>query len=256
MGVWSRLRRRSLPRLAQSAEGLALHRRRLRQRRLHRTSGRALCASGVQGVDPSRRPMAFARQRHTAEVAEFREGDAMALPFADKTFDLATMALVIFFVPDPAKGVAEMKRVVRSGGTVAAYAWDLPGGGFPLEPLLAEIRAMGHKVPQPPSAEASRMAALRDLWSGAGLASVETREIAVERTFPISTSSGPRPWRRRASPPPSRPCRPPTSNGSRLACATSCRRMRQGALPMARAPMRQRPRAVLGFGMASAARSR
>jgi SAM-dependent methyltransferase len=142
-----------------------------------------LAPSGVQGVDPSPGQLAFARQRHTAKVAEFREGDAMALPLADKAFDLATMALVIFFVPDPAKGVAEMKRVVRSGGTVAAYAWDLPGGGFPLEPLLAEIRAMGHKVPQPPSAEASRMAALHDLWTGAGLVSVETREIVVERTY-------------------------------------------------------------------------
>ena len=42
---------------------------------------------------------------------------------------------------------------------------------------------MGHKVPQPPNAEASRMAAMRDLWTGAGLASVETREIVVERTY-------------------------------------------------------------------------
>lgn len=137
----------------------------------------------VQGIDPSEGQLGFARQRHTAGIAKFQQGDAMALPFADKTFDLATMALVIFFVPDPAKGLAEMARVVRSGGTVAAYAWDLPGGGFPLQPLLAEIRAMGHKVPQPPSAEASRIAALHDLWTGAGLASVETREIVVERTY-------------------------------------------------------------------------
>jgi ubiquinone/menaquinone biosynthesis C-methylase UbiE len=137
----------------------------------------------VQGIDPSEGQLSFARQRHTAGIAKFQQGDAMALPFADKTFDLATMALVIFFVPDPVKGVAEMQRVVRSGGTVAAYAWDLPGGGFPLEPLYAEVRAMGHKVPQPPSAEASRIAALQGLWSGAGLASVETREIIVERTY-------------------------------------------------------------------------
>ena len=41
------------------------------------------------------------------------------------------MALVIFFVPDPAKGVAEMARVVCPGGTVATYAWDMLGGGFP-----------------------------------------------------------------------------------------------------------------------------
>ena len=43
------------------------------------------------------------------------------------------MPLVIFFVPDPAKGVAEMARVVRPGGIVAAYAWDMAGGGFPYE---------------------------------------------------------------------------------------------------------------------------
>jgi hypothetical protein len=34
------------------------------------------------------------------------------------------MALVIFFVPDPANGVAEMVRVVCRGGTVATYAWE------------------------------------------------------------------------------------------------------------------------------------
>jgi ubiquinone/menaquinone biosynthesis C-methylase UbiE len=51
-------------------------------------------------------------------MAEFRQGDAMALPFPDNSFDLAVMALVIFFVPDPAKGVAEMVRVVSPGGTV------------------------------------------------------------------------------------------------------------------------------------------
>ena len=48
----------------------------------------------------------------------------MALPFADASFDIAVMALVIQFVPDPAKGVAEMARVVRRGGWVTAYVWD------------------------------------------------------------------------------------------------------------------------------------
>jgi ubiquinone/menaquinone biosynthesis C-methylase UbiE len=58
----------------------------------------------------------------------------MVLPFPDKMFDVATMALVIFFVPEPAKGVAEMVRVVLAGSMVAAYAWDILRGGFPLEP--------------------------------------------------------------------------------------------------------------------------
>ncbi|WP_210253792.1 methyltransferase domain-containing protein [Bradyrhizobium sp. S69] len=55
----------------------------------------------------------------------------MAPPLPDTRFDAAIMALVIFFVPDPAKGIAEMVRVVAPGGTVAAYAWDIMGGGFP-----------------------------------------------------------------------------------------------------------------------------
>jgi ubiquinone/menaquinone biosynthesis C-methylase UbiE len=137
----------------------------------------------VQGIDPSAGQLAFARERHKAEVAEFLQGDAGALPFNDRTFDAAFMALVIFFVPEPAKGLAEMVRVVRPGGTVAAYAWDVLGGGFPLEPLQVEMRAMGLKILRPPSAEASRMDALRALWTGAGLEAVETREIVVQRTF-------------------------------------------------------------------------
>ena len=137
----------------------------------------------VQGIDPSEGQLAFARARPAARVAEFRQGDAMALPFPEDRFDAAVMALVIFFVPDPAKGVAEMVRVVRPGGTVAAYAWDMLGGGFPLEPIRAEMRAMGVTPLLPPSADASRMEALRDLWTGAGLDAVETREITVQRTF-------------------------------------------------------------------------
>ena len=137
----------------------------------------------VQGIDPSEAQLAFARNRTAAPVAEFRQGDAMALPFPDKRFDAAVMALVIFFVPEPARGVAELARVVGAGGTVATYAWDMMGGGFPQEPLQAEMRAMGLTPFRPPSSEASRMDALRDLWVGAGLEAVETHEITVQRTF-------------------------------------------------------------------------
>ena len=137
----------------------------------------------VQGIDPSPAQLEFARSRPAGRVAKFQQGDAMALPFPDDRFDAAFMALVIFFVPEPAKGVAEMARVVRPGGTVAAYAWDLPGGGFPLEPVFSELRALGQQILGPPRPEASAMQALRELWIGAGLQEVETRKIAVQRTF-------------------------------------------------------------------------
>jgi ubiquinone/menaquinone biosynthesis C-methylase UbiE len=106
----------------------------------------------VQGIDPSEAQLIFARSRPAARLAEFRQGDAMALPFADGRFDAAVMALVIFFVPEPAKGIAEMARVVRRGGVIATYAWDLLGGGFPLEPIQAELRGMGISPVLPPSA--------------------------------------------------------------------------------------------------------
>ncbi len=144
--------------------------------------GRCAPAS-VDGIDPSEAQLAFARTRPAARVAQFRRADAMALPFPDDTFDAAVMPLVIFFVPEPARGVAEMARVVCPGGTVTAYAWDMEGGGFPYEALQAEMRGMGVAVPTPPSTGASRIDAMRDLWTGAGLDSVETREIGVRRTF-------------------------------------------------------------------------
>ena len=142
------------------------------------------CApASVQGIDPSEEQLAYARARPGSRVAQFRRGDAMAQPFPDDTFDAAVMPLVIVFVPDPAKGVAEMARVVCPGGAVSAYVWDMLGGGFPYEALLVEMRELGVAVPVPPSPDASRIDVMRDLWNGAGLASVETREIAVQRTF-------------------------------------------------------------------------
>ena len=137
----------------------------------------------VTGIDPSPAQLAFARQRHKAGIAQFHEGDAMALPFADDSFDAAVMALVIFFVPDPTKGLAEMVRVVRPGGHIAAYAWDVLNGGFPLDPIQAELRALGITPLLPPSVAVSRMEALEALWRDGGLTDVATREITVERTF-------------------------------------------------------------------------
>jgi ubiquinone/menaquinone biosynthesis C-methylase UbiE len=138
----------------------------------------------VQGIDPSAAQLGFARTRPGARLAQFRQGDAMALPFPDGRFDAAVMALVIFFVPEPAKGVAEMVRVVAPGGTIAAYAWDIEGNGRPTEPIDAELRAMGLRLPLPPSYRAARMESLRELWAGAGLEAIETREIIMERSFP------------------------------------------------------------------------
>jgi ubiquinone/menaquinone biosynthesis C-methylase UbiE len=145
--------------------------------------GHACAPSSIDGIDPSEGQLAYARARGLGPQATFMQGNAMALPFADNTFDVAIMALVMFFVPQPAKAVAEMARVVRSGGTVASYTWDTTRGGFPQEALQDEMKALGVKPNMPPSAHASRMEVLVELYEGAGLTDIETREITVYRTF-------------------------------------------------------------------------
>ncbi|WP_445221987.1 class I SAM-dependent methyltransferase [Bradyrhizobium sp. Pa8] len=137
----------------------------------------------VQGIDPSEGQLAFARTRPGARGAAFQTGDAMALPFPAASFDAAVMALVLVFVPDAAKSVSELVRVVRPGGLVATYMWDMTGGGFPLDPILDEMRAMGLSPTRPPHMEVSTLAALKGFWSAAGLQRIATREITVQRTF-------------------------------------------------------------------------
>lgn len=144
----------------------------------------AHCApASMHGIDPSLPQIEFARDQPALRAADFRAGDAMALPYAAASFDVAVMPLVIFFVPDAQKGVDEMARVVARGGCVAAYAWDMHGGGFPYFALQTEMRALGLAVPTPPSPESSRLEAMREHWSRAGLVQIELRTITVERCY-------------------------------------------------------------------------
>lgn len=141
------------------------------------------CPSMVLGVDPAPAQLSYARQRISHARVRFLQGDAQALPLPDASVDAAVMALVLFFVPDPLQGVREMVRVVQCGGTVAAYHWDLDGGGLPLQPILDAVHAEGYQSQPPPSAWAATMAAACGLWRSADLIDVQTRQFGVSRTF-------------------------------------------------------------------------
>ena len=134
--------------------------------------------AAVSAMDPSEGQLAYARSRPAAKLAEFRVGDALALPYPDRNFDAATMALVISFVPDPLKAIMEMKRVVKSGGTVGAYMWDFAGGGLPVEPMHRALKSMGVAVSIPGLDVAGRDR-MQALFEKAGLQSVETRVIRI-----------------------------------------------------------------------------
>jgi ubiquinone/menaquinone biosynthesis C-methylase UbiE len=139
--------------------------------------------AAMTAVDLSEGQLAYARQRPGAKLAQFRLGDAQALQFADASFDVAAMALVIVFVPDPAKAVAEMARVTRPGGSVATYMWDIEGGGMPLRPIYVAMRSLGLTVPSQVATAASRQDSLQTMWDAAGLRSAATHVIRITVTY-------------------------------------------------------------------------
>lgn len=96
-------------------------------------------AARLTGVDIA--PRFVATARHAVPEAAFVRADAMALPFADAAFDAALAMLVLPFPPQPARATAELARVVRPGGIVAAAMWDVTGG-MPIFRLLADTVAL------------------------------------------------------------------------------------------------------------------
>ena len=141
------------------------------------------CApSAVEGIDPSEAQIDYARTREGAKLAHFDTGDAQSLPFGAASFDVATMALVISFIPDPDKAVGEMARVVRPAGLVATYMWGI--GGVPQQPFRAAAEALGLPVPSHVAkTNVTECDGMQALWERTGLEDIETRRIDVEVTY-------------------------------------------------------------------------
>jgi ubiquinone/menaquinone biosynthesis C-methylase UbiE len=140
----------------------------------------------LQGIDPSDAQIAYARSRPSLNTAQFQTGDAQSLPFPNQRFDVATMALVISFLPDPARAVGEMARVVRRGGYVASYMWDIPGGGLPQQAISTAAQTLGLSAGfKPPMAQnkVHTFADLEAMWQAAGLQEVETRRIDIAAVY-------------------------------------------------------------------------
>jgi SAM-dependent methyltransferase len=80
-------------------------------------------------IDPSEGFVATARAMVPDSRAAFQVGDVQALALETASRDVIASALVLNFVPDKQKALAEMKRVARAGGMVGFYVWDYPGRG-------------------------------------------------------------------------------------------------------------------------------
>jgi ubiquinone/menaquinone biosynthesis C-methylase UbiE len=138
----------------------------------------------VSAVDPSQSFVDACRER--LPEADVRVAAAESLPFADEEFDAVFAQLVVPFMTDAPAGAAEMARVAKPGGVVAATAWDYAGGMELLRAFwdaaaavdpeggqLDEGIKLGYAQPRP----------LSGLWSGAGLEDVDVSELVVEASY-------------------------------------------------------------------------
>jgi SAM-dependent methyltransferase len=142
--------------------------------------------SGVRGVDPSAGFVVYVRKQVNHERARFEVGDARALPYAAATFEAVVSGLVLNFVPEPAVAAAEMARVARPGGTVAAYIWDYAGemqmmryfwdAAVALDPSARDLDE-GRRFPL------CKPGPLTEVFRGTGLTDVAVRPIDVRTYF-------------------------------------------------------------------------
>ncbi len=137
------------------------------------------------GVDPSAEFVQVARAR-LGEQADIRVAGGEELPFGDDTFDLVVSGLVLNFVPDPLAAVVEWKRVLRRGGSIAAYVWDYADGMEFLRcfwDAAVGLDAAAASLDEGVRFPICRPERLADLFGRAGLSAVRTGELTVDTRF-------------------------------------------------------------------------
>ena len=139
------------------------------------------------GIDFSSTYIAHAERRNSDPRIVFEVGDACALGQPAHSFDRVLALLVLHFVPRAEQAVAEMRRVAKSGATVAAAVWDARGGfvanriffdtAAALDPRAGERRARNYTRPMTRPGELGRA------WREAGLKDVAETSLVVRMNF-------------------------------------------------------------------------
>jgi SAM-dependent methyltransferase len=138
---------------------------------------RRLGAGAVTATDPSRSfTEAVAARLPGVDV---QLAAAERLPFGDGAFDVTLAQLVVHFMADPVAGLAEMGRVTRPGGVVAACVWDHAGGGGPLTPFWRAVHELDPAAADESMLAGSRAGQLAGLCGQAGLGPATPASISV-----------------------------------------------------------------------------
>ncbi|TGR24281.1 MULTISPECIES: class I SAM-dependent methyltransferase [unclassified Mesorhizobium] len=159
--------------------------------------------ASIEAIDFSPVFVEAAKRRLADPRIEIQQADATALPFADNAFDRALALLVLHFVPEAGKAVAEMRRVTRPGGVVAAVVWDHLGGMAGMRMMIDTVAALSESGRQlrsrycfQPMMQPGEM---KRSFVEQGLADVTETELMIRMDYqdfadfwaPISAGEGP-----------------------------------------------------------------
>ncbi len=138
--------------------------------------------AAVAAVDPSEPFVAAARARNPG--VNVLQASAEQLPFPDQAFDAALAQLVVHFMSDPVAGLAEMARVTRRDGVVAACVWDHGGGQGPLSLFWQAARELDPEVDDESDLAGAREGHLAELFEAAGLHEIEETTLSASFEHP------------------------------------------------------------------------
>ncbi len=144
-------------------------------------------ACEVDAIDIAPVYVEHAQRHHPQPNLRFAVGDACALRFADGSFDRVLSLLVLHFVPDASRAIAEMRRVAKPGAAVAATVWDVRGGyvanrlffdtAAALDPAAGARRARNYTRPLTRPGELARA------WQDAGFENVVETVLCIRMAF-------------------------------------------------------------------------
>jgi len=137
-----------------------------------------LGATAVSAVDPSKPFVAAAAARNPGVTV--RRATAEDLPFPQRSFDLALARVGGHFMAERVAGLAEMRRVTRPDGVVAACVWDHAGGMGPLGLFWDAARELDPDVDDESRLAGSREGHLAELFESAGLRDIEATTLSAD----------------------------------------------------------------------------
>jgi len=142
----------------------------------------------LTAIDQSEVYLAAAQAKNRDPRIHLEQGDGCALRFIDASFDRTISMLVLpSVVPKPEQMVAEMRRVTRPGGIVAAAFWDTPGGTPHQRMFWDTAAALDDSAGAARDSTLSRPiyapGALARIWAETGLVEIDQRSLMIRMDF-------------------------------------------------------------------------